>query len=121
MKLCALYRIDGKSLPMPDAGVEMSFQDVDGPDAGRDEAGYMHRSLLRRKVGSWSFCYSVLTGETYSYLQQILPKGGSFQFTCPDPEGGQLTVSAYLSGYSLQLLDGEKGLYKNLKFTVVQC
>ena len=35
----------------PDEGVEMSFEDLDSADAGRDEAGYMHRSVVRYKVG----------------------------------------------------------------------
>ena len=51
MTLTELYKIDGKPMVAPDADVQMSFEDLDGAQSGRDESGFMHRILVRRKVG----------------------------------------------------------------------
>ena len=68
MELTTLFQIDGKPMPVPDADVSMSFEDLDAAQAGRDQAGFMHRLPVRRKVGVWDFHYSHLSGETYRYL-----------------------------------------------------
>ena len=89
-RLTDLYQLDGKSMLAPDADVEMEFSDLDSADAGRDESGYLHRSVIRRMVGVWNFAYAHLTGEEYRYMLSILPQGGTFDFTYPDPAtGGQ--------------------------------
>lgn len=119
----ALYLINGEALPLPDAGVEMSFEDLDGSDAGRDEAGFMHRSLLRRKLGVWNFVYSYLTQQEFTRLQSILPEGGTFSFTYPDPADptASKTVTAYLSKYGISWYNATTGQYRNLKFSIIQC
>ena len=117
------YLIDGKPMPLPDREVEMSFEDLDHPETGRDEAGFMHRLVARYKVGSWSFAYSCLTGETYTRLLALLPQSGSFVFSYPDPldpEQYKHTV-AYLSRYSIVWQDAASGLYRNLKFSIIEC
>ena len=106
-----LYLINGAALPLPDAGVEMSFEDLDGSDAGRDEAGFMHRSLLRRKLGVWNFVYSYLTQQEFTRLQSILPA---------DPTASK-TVTAYLSKYGISWYNARTGQYRNLKFSIIQC
>lgn len=116
MELTYLFQIDGKPLPVPDADISMSFEDLDAPQSGRDESGFMHRIQVRRKVGVWEFSYSVLDGETYRYLREILPAGGSFRFTCPEGE-----VEAYLSRYSIVWHSAKTDTYRNLKFSVIQC
>ena len=111
-----LFQIDGQPMPTPDADVAMSFEDLDAPQAGRDEAGFMHRLPVRRKVGVWEFVYSHPDGETYRYLRSILPQGGSFRFTCPEGE-----VEAYLSRYCVTLHDAKQDQYRNLKFSIIEC
>ena len=111
-----LFQIDGKPLPVPDGDVAMSFEDLDSAQAGRDEAGFMHRLPVRRKVGVWEFTYSLLDGETYRYLRSILPEGGSFRFTCPEGE-----VEAYLSRYSVVWHNAITDTYRNLKFSIIEC
>lgn len=119
----ALYFIDGKALPLPDGEVEMSFEDLDAADAGRDEAGYMHRVMVRRKLGVWKFVYSHLSQAEFTYLQSILPTGGTFTFTYPDPAApdGRLRVTAYLSRYGIVWHNARTGHYRNLKFSIIQC
>lgn len=117
------YLIDGKPMPLPDREVEMSFEDLDHPEAGRDEAGFMHRLVARYKVGTWSFVYSHLTQDTYRELAQLLPQSGSFVFSYPDPmdpEQYKHTV-AYLSRYGIVWQDAATGLYRNLKFSIIEC
>ena len=117
------YLIEGKPMPLPDQEVEMSFEDLDRAEAGRDESGSMHRLVARYKVGSWSFTYSHLTQQTYKSLLQLLPKSGSFVFSYPDPmdpEKYKHTV-AYLSKYGIVWRDAATGLYRNLKFSIIEC
>lgn len=118
-----LYFINGRALPLPDAGVEMSFEDLDSADAGRDEAGFMHRSLIRRKLGVWNFVYSHLTQAQFTALQRALPEESTFSFTYPDPEDPTVfkTVTAYLSKYGISWYNARTGHYRNLKFSIIQC
>lgn len=118
-----LYQIDGKPILTPDADVQMSFADLDSGESGRDEAGFMHRVILRRMVGSWQFCYATLSQEEYSYMLSILPNGGSFTFTYPDPSNpaNSKNTTAYLSQYGISWRSAQSGLYHNLKFNIIEC
>ncbi len=49
MTLTNLFQIDGKSLYAPDCDIEPSYSDLDSSDSGRNEAGYMHREVVREK------------------------------------------------------------------------
>lgn len=111
-----LYTINGMPLIPPDGDVQMSFEDLDAAQSGRDEAGFMHRIPVRYKVGVWEFSYSCLTGEEYAYMLSVLPKAGNFLFTHPQ---GQ-TV-AYLSRYSIVYHNARTDTYKNLKFSIIEC
>lgn len=121
--LTDLYQIDGKPMLAPDENVEMSFEDIDSPDSGRDESGVMHRIVLRYKVGVWNFSYSRLTQEEYAYMCSILPKTGCFSFTHPKPEDCTQTEScnAYLSGFSVLWRSARTKDYRNLKFSIIAC
>lgn len=118
-----LYQIDGKPMLAPDADVEMSFEDIDSPDSGRDESGVMHRIVLRYKVGVWNFSYSHLTQEEYAYMCSILPAKGCFSFTHPKADNCAETEScdAYLSGYSVVWHSARTKDYRNLKFSIITC
>lgn len=121
--LTYLYQINGWPIPAPDQDVEMTFEDLDAGDAGRDESGYMHRHVVRRQVGAWNFVYSHLDQETYTYLLNIFPNNGTFTFSYPNPADPQhhLQTEAYLSGYSVVWRSAKTGEYRNLKFSVIEC
>lgn len=120
--LTSLYLIDGKEMLTPDGDVQMQFTDLDSGESGRDEAGFMHRIVKRKKVAAWSFCYGVLTQMEYAYMQSILP-GDSFLFTYPDPAdpAKAKTTRAYLSQYGITWRNARTGEYRNLKFDIIEC
>ena len=66
MTLTDLFQIDGQPMYAPDAGLEPSYSDLDSSDSGRDEAGYMHREVVREKVATWPIAYSSLTDELFT-------------------------------------------------------
>ncbi len=122
MLLSDLYQINGKPMPVPDEGVEMSFEDLDSAQSGRDEAGFMHRIVVRSKVGVWNFTYSWLDAETYRYLLSILPEEGVFTFTHPTPDDrGSASTTAYLSRYGISWHNARTNTYRNLKFSIIEC
>ena len=69
MTLTNLFQIDGKSLYAPDCDIEPSYSDLDSSDSGRDEAGYMHREVVREKVSTWPIAYSCLTDDECRAVQ----------------------------------------------------
>lgn len=123
MTLTDLYQINGNPLPAPDQDVEMSFEDLDAADAGRDEAGYMHRRVVRQKLGVWNFSYTHLDEGTMAYMRHVLDTGGTFSFTYPDPgnTANRRKTTAYLSGYGFVWRNARTGDYRNLKFSVIEC
>lgn len=117
------YQINGKPMLAPDADVEMSFEDLEASDSGRDEAGFLHRIVVRHKMGSWSFVYSRLTQEEYAYMLSILPQEGSFTFTHPklsDCTQSESTI-AYLSQYGIVWHSARTKDYRDLKFSINEC
>ena len=75
-----LFQINGKPMLVPDAEVTVSFSDLDASDAGRDESGFMHRIVVRHKVGSWKFTYSHLTEAEKQYMESLFADASTFQF-----------------------------------------
>ena len=100
-----LFQINGKAMLAPDAGVEVSYSDLDAADSGRDESGFMHRLVVRHKIPSWQFSYTHLTAEEYGYLRSILPREGTFRFTYPNEDGALEEIDAYLSKRALHCPD----------------
>ncbi len=118
-----LYQINGKPLFAPDEDISMSFEDLDSSDSGRDESGYMHRVVLRYKVGTWAFEYSHITQEEYAYMLSVLPAAGSFTFTHPsltDCTQAEQTT-AYCSKYSIVWHSARTKDYRNFKFNIIEC
>ena len=111
-----LYLINGRPMLVPDADVQESYEDLDSADAGRDESGVMHRFVVRSRVRSWSFTYSLLTGEELAYLRGLFAGKATFRFAF---DGGETT--AYCSGEEVHLYDRKRGVYKGLKFDVIEC
>ena len=116
-----LFKINGQPMLAPDAGVEVSYSDLDAADSGRDEAGYMHRLVVRHKIPTWQFSYTHLTAEEYAYLRALLPREGTFVFSYPNEDGQVEETEAYLSKYTVLWQDLTRGIYRNLKFSIIGC
>lgn len=117
-----LFIINGKPMLTPDADVAVSYEDIDAADAGRDQAGYMHRSLVRSKVGSWSFTYHFLTEEEKNYMESIFPASGTFNFTHPARnKSGLISTMCYRSKYTISWRNAKTGLWSGYGFTIIEC
>lgn len=100
----------------PDAEVELSWQDLDSESAGRDESGFMHRAVLRRGVRTWGFTYGVLTAQELCYLRELFAGKDTFTF---ESEGESCT--AYCAKGEVRLFDRTRGVYKGMKFNIIEC
>ena len=121
MKYYRDFLVNGQPILVPDAQVELSYQDLDSGSAGRDESGYMHRIRVRRRVATWSFSYFALRREDYHYMQTLLGENPVFTFTYPDSDGVAKTCQAYCAKTGLTWEDAKLGLYRNYKFSIIQC
>lgn len=113
-------RIDGKPILIPDADASFSKFDLDAEGSGRDELGYMHRIVLREKVGKWQFQYKTLTDEEYDYIERLF--GGKPEFVFDYRFGTKsIHTKAYCSAISSTLHNGRLGIYKNVSFSIIEC
>lgn len=116
------FKINGKPMLAPDAGVGFSYEDLDSDESGRDESGYMHRDVVRYKVGSWSIRYANLTQGEKNYMEGLFPDAPEFDFTRPDRLTGEpVTTSCYRSKFSIDWWDSTCGVWKNYGFNIVEC
>ena len=117
------YKVNGKPMLAPDEGVAMSFNDIDGSESGRDEAGFMHRIVIRYKVGTWPIEYSDLTEEEMRYTESLFPDSPDFDFEHPDrlDPTKQVTTRCYRSKYGVSYINARTGRYKNHKFNIIEC
>lgn len=118
-----LFQINGVPMLAPDAEVAVSYEDLDDYDSGRDEAGYMRRSVARYKVGSWKFSYSHLTEEEKQYMESLFPDAPSFQFQHPSRKDAAVaeTTRCYRSNYSICWKSAVTGLWSGYGFSVIEC
>ena len=118
-----LFKINGTPMLVPDEEVAMSYEDLDSSDSGRDEAGVMHRSVVRYKVGSWKFEYSNLTEEEKRYMENLFPDAASFQFTHPSRKNANTpeTTRCYRSKYGISWRNAKTGLWSGYSFSIIQC
>lgn len=118
-----LFQINGRPMLVPDQGMALSYEDLDDVTSGRDEGGYMHRFVLRYKVGTWPFTYSSLTEEEKQYMEALFPDSPTFAFTHPDRNDSSrlVTKTCYRSKYSLSWYNAATGLWKNYKFNIIEC
>ena len=117
-----LFKINGVNMFPPDEDMEFSFEDIDSADAGRDEAGKMHRIVVRYKVGKWSFSYKVMSEADYQYMESLFPNEGSFQFTHPSRLNASVpeTTECYRSKYSTSWRNARLGKWMNYKFNIIE-
>lgn len=118
-----LFMIDGKPMFAPDGDMGFSFEDLDGSDSGRDEAGVMHRVVVRRGVGTWSFTYSNITDEELAYMESLFAGKAQFTFTHPKLGncGAAVQTTAYRSKFSLNWKNARTKTWRNYKFNIIEC
>lgn len=120
--LTNLFTINGKPMFAPDADVEVQYNDVDAADSGRDESGFMHRIVVRYKLGTWSFVYSHLTEEEKNYMESLFPDAPDFEFGHPSRTDASVreTTTCYRSNYGIAWRTAG-GDWKNYKFNIIEC
>ena len=116
------FKVDGQALLTPDMDMAEQETDIDEEDSGRDESQFMHRFVAREKVKTWSFSYALLDGEDLAYIKALFAGRHSFLFSFEE-NGALQTVEAYCSKRTYKKCRGPNvhGLYKELKFNIIQC
>lgn len=117
------FQINGVPMLAPDAEVAVSYEDLDAADSGRDESGFMHRIVVRYKVGSWKFEYAHLTEEEKQYMESLFPDAGSFQFTHPSRQNAAVAEQTlcYRSKYGISWKNARTGLWSGYSFSIIEC
>lgn len=123
MKYSEIFFIDGSPILEPDEEPTFSYEDLDSSDSGRDESGVMHRYVIRHKVGSWSFAFGFLTEAEKAYMEKLFDGKSTFLFTRPDRNDSTKSVATecYRSKYSISWKNAKTGLWKNYKFSIIEC
>ena len=118
-----LFQINGKPMLAPDADVAVSYSDLDSADSGRDESGYMHRTVLRHNVGCWKFTYAYLTEEEKQYMENLFPNAASFIFTHPSRCDADIATQTrcYRSRYGISWKNAKTGLWTSYSFSIIEC
>lgn len=116
------FLVDGQPLLAPDGEVTVSYEDLDGSDAGRDQNGVLHRSVVRYKVGSWGFRYENLTEAERQYLESLFPDRPTFRFTHPSRSDASQTetTECYRSKYGIAWRNQRTGLWRGLQFNIIE-
>ena len=120
--LTDLFKIDGVPMFAPDEDMDMQFNDLDAPETGRDETGFMHRIVVLHDMGTWSFLYETITEEERNYINSLFAGKADFVFTHPgkyDADTSE-TCIAYRSNYGIQWRSKQTGEYKNFKFNIIE-
>ena len=118
-----LFLINGKPMLAPDEKVQVSYEDLDDSNSGRDEAGFMERQVLRYKLPGWSFSYSHLTEEERQYMENLFRDADTFTFTHPTRADASKTEDTlcYRSGYDISWRNARTGLWSGYGFSVIEC
>ena len=118
-----LFLINGKPMLAPDEKVQVSYEDLDDSNSGRDEAGFMHRQVLRYKIPVWSFSYQSLTEAERQYMESLFPKAPTFTFTFPaEEDAAQPTeMTCYRSKYGISWKSARTGLWMGYAFQIIGC
>jgi len=115
------FLIDDAPMLDPDEGVGIDFSDLQSEASGRDESGCMHNIIIRSGIKTWSFAYSWLTAKEYAYIQGLLSGKARFAFTFKDEAGESKKVKAYCRKRSVSYWSARRGLYRDLKFDIIEC
>lgn len=115
------FAVDGKPMLAPDEGVQISYEDIDGAAAGRDQQGVMHRAMVRCKVPSWTFSYQHITEEERQYMESLFGSGADFLFTHPARLDAAVSeqTRCYRSKCGIRWKSAVTGLWNGYGFTVI--
>ena len=117
-----IFKVNNVSMFAPDEDIDMSYEDIDSADTGRDETGTMHRIVVRYKVGKWSFNYKTIDEDDFIAMEDLFPDEGTFMFTHPsrrDPNTPE-TTECYRSKYSITWKNARKHIWRNYKFNIIE-
>lgn len=117
------FLINGVPMLAPDEEVGVNYEDLDASDSGRDESGFMHRIMIRCKVGSWSFTYSQLTEVEKQYMENLFGEAPTFEFTHPSRLDASVlqTSTCYRSKYGISWKSARTGLWSGYSFNIIEC
>lgn len=115
------FQIDGKPILTPDQDVVMEVSDLDSDESGRDEAGVMHRIVLREGVKKWALSYNILTREEYRYMLSLFKGKPHFKVDYRDADGNPASCMAYHSKHNITIHNARTGTYKNYKVNIIEC
>ena len=115
------FAVNGKPMLAPDMGVQVSYEDIDGASAGRDQSGYMHRRMVRCKVPSWTFTYNHITEEERAYTEALFGSDAVFTFTHPSQLDARQReeTRCYRSKCDISWRSAVNGLWNGYSFTVI--
>lgn len=118
-----LFTINGKPMFAPDEEIDIQYNDLDASDSGRDESGFMHRIVVRYKLGTWSFVYSHITEEELQYMESLFEDAPDFTFGHPSRlnSGVMEETTCYRSNYGIAWKSATQGVWKNYKFNIIEC
>lgn len=122
-KLTDLFQIDGKPMFAPDADISFSYEDLHSSDSGRDESGVMHLIVIRYKVMSVEFVFSSISEAEKNYMEGLFKDKEDFMFTRPSPDDASkiVTTRCYRSKYGIAWHNAKTGMWKNYKFSIIEC
>lgn len=113
--------IDGQPVLVPDGDMTIRFEDMDAEVSGQDEAGYMHRLLLRSGVKTIPLAYASLDTEEYRYMESLFGGKREFRVDCRGLDGSPLSFIAYRSSHSISVHNIKTGIHKNYNFDIIEC
>lgn len=116
------FTVNGRPMLAPDGPVSVTYTDLDGPDAGRDLNGILHRSVVRYKLAAWEFTYSNLSDAEKQYLEGLFPDAPTFSFGHPARQDAAQTevTQCYRSRCALAWRNARTGLWSELKFQIIE-
>ena len=109
------YYMDGVALPGGGLAVCRSA-DLESGDTGRDEAGFLHRWVLRRGLRRWEISYRDMDDTAARGLLAQLPRQDSWLFQCP--QGQILCHLAEVTQRQRTTLTGTK---HEITLTIEEC
>lgn len=118
-----LFTVNGNPILVPDGDISVSYEDLDSADAGRDEAGFMHRIVVRSKVPSWAISYAWLTEAEKNYMENLFGDAPTFMFGHPSRLDSSVTeqTQCYRSKYGISWKDAKTGLWSGYSFHIIGC
>ena len=113
-----LVSFNGYNPPSP-TGYSLDVQDIDSPDTGRGETGYMSRERVREGIYKLSLTFTNLTSDEVLGIKRAI-KPESFQVQLFD--GELVTKKMYAGNKKLDLksIDDEANCFWDMSFSLTE-